>query len=298
MYSKEEYEKFKRAGKIAAQARDYGASLIKVGASLLDVTIAVENKILELGGEFAFPPQISLNDIAAHYCADPDDKIVFKEGDMAKLDVGVHVDGYIGDTAISVYLGNDEQNKELVLASKKALDAAISIIKPGVTLGEIGKAIQDTIKGYGLMPVINLSGHGVGQYIFHGSPSIPNIDNKDKTQLEKGMVIAIEPFATSGHGLIYESGNANIFSQIDEKPVRNIITRQIIQEIHSYRGLPFTTRWLTKKFHPIKVNFALRELLNLEVLRAYPPLPEKTHAKVSQAEHTIIVDEKPIVTTA
>ncbi len=294
MYTDEELEKFKEAGRIAGLARDHGAAMIKVGASLLEVTEAVESKIKELGGKFAFPPQISLNDIAAHYCAEPDDKIIFKEGDVAKLDVGVHIDGFIGDTAVTIDLGD---NKDLVQASKDALDAAINLCKPGVKLGEIGRAIQDAIQAKGMSPVKNLSGHGVGEYIFHGRPSIPNFDTGDTTKLEKGMVIAIEPFATPGQGMIYESGNANIFSQVARKPVRNIITRQILREIQTYEGLPFTTRWLTNKFNPVKVTFALRELIQKDIITSYPPLPEKTHALVSQAEHTIIVDDEPIVTT-
>ncbi|MFH0711296.1 MAG: type II methionyl aminopeptidase [Candidatus Aenigmatarchaeota archaeon] len=294
MYTKQEFDNFRKAGRISAEAMQYGASLIKVGASLLEVTEAVEKKIIELGGEFAFPPQISLNDVAAHYCAEPDDKVIFQKGDLAKLDCGAHVDGCVGDNAITVDLGD---NAKLVEASRKALDAAISIIKPGTTLGAIGKAIQDTIQGYGFVPVKNLSGHGVGKFVFHGSPSIPNYNTNDQTALEKGDVIAIEPFATSGHGLIYESGNGNIFSQVDHRPVRNIITRQVYSEIQKYKGMPFTTRWLAKKFPLFKVNFALRELMNYEIIKAYPPLPEKTHALISQAEHTIIVDDPVIVTT-
>ena len=234
MYSKEELDKFIKAGKIAAQARDYGASLIKIGSSLLEVTEKVESKITELGGGFAFPPQISVNDIAAHYCAEPDDKTVFNKGDVVKIDVGVHVDGYIGDTAVTVDLGN---NKDLVAASSEALENAISMIRPGVPLGEIGRKIQASIQKYGFSPVKNLSGHGLGQFIFHGKPSIPNFDTKDPSRLERGMVVAIEPFATPGHGLIYESSNANIFSMQNQKPVRNIITRQVLKEILKYHGL-------------------------------------------------------------
>jgi len=294
MLTEEAISNLKKAGNIAAQARDYGASMIKPGASVLEVTEAVEKKIVELGGGFAFPTQISLNDVAAHYCADPDDKLIFKEGDIAKIDVGVHIDGYIGDTAVTVDLGT---NPDLVNASHEALAAAIMIAKPGVTLGQLGRAIDAAIRKRGMTPVINLSGHGLDQYVFHGSPSIPNVDTGDRTKLEKGMVIAIEPFATPGKGLIYESGNANIFSQVSEKPVRNMITRDVMKEISKYRMLPFTTRWLVRKFPLYKVNFALKELMNMDIIRSYPPLPERTHAFVSQAEHTLIVDDEPIVTT-
>jgi methionyl aminopeptidase len=290
----DEIEKYIKAGRISALALKHGASLIKVGASLLEVTEAVEKKILDEGGEFTFPPQISLNEIAAHYCAEPDDEIIFKKGDLAKLDCGAMIEGYPGDNAITVDLG---KNENLVKASREALDNAIKIIRPGTTLGEIGKAIQDTIIKYGFSPVKNLSGHGLSRYEYHDKPSIPNFDTGDKTELKKGQVIAIEPFASSGAGIIYETNRANIFSQISSKPVRNPITRNILKEIESYNQMPFTTRWLTKKFHPGKVNFALRELLQNEIIRSYPPLPDKDNGFISQAEHTVIVDDDPIITT-
>jgi methionyl aminopeptidase len=287
-------EKYLKAGRIAAEARDYGASLIKEGTSLLQVTEAVEKKVIELGGEFAFPPQISLNEIAAHYCAEQSDAILFKKGDLVKIDVGVMIDGYIGDTAVTVNLG---EHSKLLEASREALNNAIKKVRPGVTVSEIGRTIHDTIVSYGFSPVKNLSGHGLNQYVFHDRPSIPNFDTGDKTKLEKGMVIAIEPFASMGAGVIYESGQGNIFSQVGKKPVRNTMTRDVLKEIENYRAMPFTTRWLARKFPLPKVNFALRELLQLGVIRSYPPLPDMGKGFISQAEHTMIVDDEVIVTT-
>ena len=291
---KEILDKYIKAGKIASEAREYGKSLIKVGASLLEVSDKIEKKILELGGKLAFPAQISLNDVAAHNCADPDDKTTFKKGDLCKLDIGVHIDGYVADTACSVDLGD---NNDLVKASEDALNEALKIIKPGVTLAEIGETIKNAISKYNLSPIKNLSGHGLDRFVIHGPPTIPNFNTHDDTKLEEDQVIAIEPFATDGMGMIYEGDRANIFSLIEKKPVRSNITREILKEIEQFEGLPFTTRWLTKKFPLFKVNFALRELLQIESIRKYPPLPEKNHGLVSQAEHTIIVKDKPIITT-
>jgi len=287
-------EKYIESGKIASAALHYGAKLIKVGGSLLDVTEKTEEKVLDLGGAFAFPPQISLNEIAAHYCADPKDEVIFKKGDMAKIDVGVMIDGYIGDNATTVDLG---ENSSLVDASRDALNNAIKILEPGVTLGEIGRVIQDTIIKKGFSPVRNLSGHGLDQFVFHDRPSIPNFDTGDKTQLEEGKVIAIEPFASKGSGIIYETGHANIFSVINKRPVRNIITRNVLREIDNFQEMPFTTRWLTRKFPEPKVNFAIRELLQQGIITSYPPLLDTQKGIVSQAEHTIIIEKDPIVTT-
>lgn len=283
---KEILEKLEKAGKIAAEALKYAKSLVKPGASLLEVTEKTEEKIKELGGSLAFPVQISLNDVAAHFCPEQDDKTVFKD-QLVSIDIGVHIDGYIGDNALTVDLSG--KNEDLVKASREALDNAIKIIKPGITLGEIGRVIQETITRYGFAPVRNLSGHGLEEFDIHTKPTIPNYDNGDSTELEKDMLIAIEPFASKGAGIIYESSNATVFQLFGKKPVRSMITRQVLREIESYEGLPFCRRWLVKKFGLPKTSFALRELKNLEILREYPPLIDEAHGLVSQAEHTVLV---------
>ena len=286
-------EDFVKAGKIASQAREYGRKLIKPGVSLLEVSDKVESKIESLGGGFGFPTQISRNVIAAHYCAHPNDETLFKEGDLVKLDLGVHINGSIADTACTIDLGD---NNELLEASKNALQNAIKILKPGLPIGQIGRVVQDTITDAGFSPVKNLCGHGVGKFIVHKEPSIPNFDNGDPTELFDGQIIAIEPFASSGVGIIHEVEPASVFMQVASKSVRNPITRSILKQIQSYNNLPFTNRWLTKDFSEVKVNFALRDLLQNNVIRSYGPLKEKK-GLVSQHEHTIIIREKPIVTT-
>lgn len=282
-----------KAGKIAAEALKYGESLIKPGNKILDVCVKIDEKIKELGGETAFPSQISCDDIAAHFCPELDDESVFDK-QLACLDVGVHVNGFIGDNALTVDLSGE--NEDLVKASREALDNALKIIKPGVSLGEIGKAIHDTITKMGFSPVRNLSGHGLGEFDIHTAPTIPNFDTGDNTKLEEGMAIAIEPFATKGEGVIYESGTATVFQLENRKPVRNMVTRQVLKEIEDYGGLPFAKHWLQKKFGT-RVNLALRELSQLEIIKDYPPLVDRGHGLVSQAEHTVIVMDKPIVTT-
>ncbi|MBN2053066.1 type II methionyl aminopeptidase [Candidatus Woesearchaeota archaeon] len=294
---KEEFDSYVKAGRIAAEAREYGKDLIKVGASLLEVTEKIEQKIIALGGEFAFPPQISLNDIAAHSYPAFDDKTVFKEGDVAKLDVGVQINGFVGDTACTVVLSNDEKLKLLAEASREALNSALRIIKPGITLGEIGRVIHDEITKRGFAPVRNLSGHGLGKYIIHDPPSVPNFDTGSDEALEEDHVIAIEPFASTGAGVIYESSNPTLFALEGSRPVRSPLTREVLKDLEKYNGLPFAHRWLVKKHGLGKTAFALRELKNIGVIRDFAPLPDKDHGLVSQAEHTVIVREKPVVTT-
>jgi methionyl aminopeptidase len=285
--NKQEIDKLKQAGKITAQVREYGKGLVKKGASMVDVLDNIEEKISKLGGDTAFPAQISCNHIAAHYCPDEEDKTVFSD-QLVCLDVGVHVDGFIGDTAVTIDLSRN--HTELVRASEEALTAAIQTVKVGATLSSIGKAIQDKIQQYGYSPVRNLSGHGLGNYQVHTKPSIPNFENNDPTQIKKGMVFAIEPFASTGAGIIEETGIATVFELINKKPVRNIITRQVLNYIENYKNLPFTTRWLTRKFG-LKAKFALKEMQQMGMLHPHPPLADKQKGMISQAEHTILVDD-------
>src|SRR3989338_5174275 len=278
-----------KAGKISAQALDYGCSLVKDGVSLLEVTGKVEDKIEKLGGKCAFPAQFSINDIAAHYTAFIDDKIVFKKGDLIKVDVGVHVNGAIGDNARTVDLGN---NKKIVDASLDALNEAIKIVKEGTKLREIGKAIEKSIASKKLNPIKNLSGHLIERYTEHAGFNVPNYDNKDETMLEEGMIIAIEPFATNGVGMILDGKKSSIYAVINESNVRDQITRDVLKFIkEEYRTLPFCKRQLVRQFPEFKVNFAIRNLTKYEVIREYSHLPEKGKGFVSQAEHTVLIEK-------
>jgi len=286
-------EKYKEAGKIAAEALAFGKGLIVKGGSVLDVCDKVEEKIVSLGGEIAFPAQVSMDSIAAHYCPEEDDELKFSD-QLVSLDVGVHVDGFIGDNACSVDLSGG--NSDLVKASEEALKAAIDTVKVGVKLSSIGKAIEDAITSLGFKPVRNLSGHGLDSYNIHCSPTIPNFDTKDDLVLEKG-VIAIEPFATNGNGMIYEKGEPSVFGLVGHKSVRVGFVRNIQKEIEKLNGLPFTTRWLSRKFSSGQVKYAFNQFKQLEILKEYPPLVEKTDGLVSQAEHSLLVDDEVVVLT-
>ncbi len=288
----ETIDSYKKAGKIAAEALAHGKSLIKKGAKATHVCDKVEEKIKSLGGGIAFPAQVSMNTTAAHFCPE-DDSVVFDD-EVICLDVGAHVDGCIGDNACSVDLSGS--NGDLVKASEEALKAAIEKVQVGVKLSLIGKAIEDTIVSMGFQPVRNLSGHGLDSYNIHSSPTVPNFDTKTDEVLEK-QVIAIEPFATTGQGLIHEKGEPSVFGLTGKKSVRVGFVRNIQKEIESFDGLPFTTRWLTKKFSSAQVKFALNQFKQLDILKEWPPLVERSDGLVSQAEHSLLVDDEVIVLT-
>ncbi len=289
---KEILQKYIQAGKVAAEALQYGKSLIKPNTKIIDVLEKVEERIYKLGGLPAFPAQISLNQVAAHSCSDLNDNTLLQD-QIVKLDVGVHLEGYIADTALTVDLSG--KYSDLTKASKEALDKALKTVAPGIEIREIGKAIHEVITSYNFAPVKNLSGHGLGKYEIHTKPSIPNFDNNNHNTLQDGAVIAIEPFASTGIGMIQESSPATVFTLVKESGIRDPITRNILKEIKTYNGLPFAKRWLEKKFTTPKTNFALRQLINNDCLIQHAPLFDS--GMVSQAEHSVIVEKKPIVFT-
>jgi methionyl aminopeptidase len=283
-------EKYREAGFIAAKILREGARKIRIGTSYLDIVESIESRVIEEGAALAFPLNLSLNEDAAHDTASPGDPRIFAKGDVAKLDLGVHVDGYIADTATTIDLG---VNSLLVEASRQALEAAISIIRPGVPSGDLGMVVQSAIESRGYRPIANLTGHGLDQYILHQSPTIPNIGINGGVVLEEGMVFAIEPFATTGCGHVMEKTRKEIYSQISSKPVRIPAGRAILEQIRNRRGLPFSRRWLKER----KMDLSLPSLTRSQVLHVYPVLSDIPGSLVSQEEHTIIVTADGCIVT-
>jgi methionyl aminopeptidase len=285
------FDKYRDAGEIAAKILLRSAREIRIGGSYLDLVESIEMQVQEEGATLAFPLNLSLNEDAAHDTASPEDTRVFAKGDVAKLDLGVQIEGYIADTATTIDLGS---NSLLLEASEQALAAAIKAVRPGVSAGDLGAAIQEEIECRGYRPISNLTGHGLDQYILHRSPTIPNVGVNGGVVLEEGMVFAIEPFATTGSGHVGEKIRKEIYSQISQKPVRIPSARAILDTVKDRRGLPFARRWLNEK----KLDITLSSLVRSHVLHVYPVLSDIPGSLVSQHEHTVIVtSEGCIVTT-
>jgi len=286
-------EKYKKAGAVAKQVLDYGKSLIKENMSVLELAEALENKTIQLGGQIAFPANIGINETAAHFTPLLEDKTIIKPQDYVKIDVGVHIDGFIGDTAATVRSAGKD---ELIICSEKMLDAALPLFVPGTRISEIGEAIENVAEKFGFNSVKNLTGHGLGQYNLHAGVTIPNIKNQNSKILEEGEVYAVEPFCTTGTGLVKDFEPSLIFLYINGSPVRMPEARKIIDLAKTkYNGLPFAKRWLQNQFSHIKLEMALRQLKNS--FHKYAQLKEVSGKPVAQSEHTVIVAEKPIVTT-
>ncbi len=287
----EALKNYKKAQSISISTMIYAKTLVKEGAKILDVAEKIEDKIIQLGGKIGFPVNISINDIAAHYTPDINDDTILSVGDLVKIDVGVHVEGYIWDKASTVCIG--QKKHPLIEASEKALDAATKLIKVGTKVFEISEVVESVVQELGFNPIRNLCGHGLQRYNTHTSPSIPNGRNNIKDEIQPDSVIAMEVFTTDGGGWVKESNRALIFSFLQDKPVRMWDARQILQlSVEEFETLPFAKRWLSnKKFKmsELKIDMALRQLLDVGALRQYPILREESGGVVAQTEDDVIV---------
>ncbi len=287
----EGYEFYIKAGEIASSIMRDVIKRLKPGAKISDIVEFVEREIINRGGSLAFPCNVSINEVAAHDTARIDDDRTFKDGDLVKIDIGVHINGYIADMAKTIVIGRKNREKELLIkACEEALDEAINRIKPGVKSNEIGKVIEDVIRNYGFKPVINLTGHFLSRYNLHTNKVLFNVYTKHYFEIREGDVIAIEPFATNGYGKVIDEAEALIFKFLKRKPTRNLYARKLIEHIEKkYPKLPFSERWLKDLMPRINLYSALRELVNIGAIYAYNILREKDKGLVAQAEHTVIV---------
>ncbi len=290
MLSKEELEKLYKAGEIVHKTLEKALDIVRPGARVLDICTELENYIISQGARPAFPVNIGINHVAAHYTARIEDDLVIPEKSVVKVDVGAHIDGYIVDAAITLCF--NPVYEPLVQAALEALKVVKEILKAGLSLGRIGSYIEKAIRGRGFKPIENLTGHLIKRYELHAGKSIPNVDNGDERKVLEGEIYAIEPFATDGKGSVIDTPQVTIYRLIATpkkalKKHRELILK--IQEVS--QGLPFSPRWLANKVNLSKDELVkvLDELARENVLYAYPVLVEEGKGMVSQFEDTFIV---------
>lgn len=286
MLTEEEIKKYQEAGRIAVKAVNFARNLVKPEMLMLEIAETVEAKILDLGGKPAFPIDVSCNEVAAHYSPSWNDSGT--TAGLAKVDLGVAVEGYLVDTAFSLDLSPEAKYKEMIKAAENALSEAVKSAKLGMPLNKIGRNIHKSITSAGFSPIRNLSGHELARYKVHAGLTVPNYDNNNISKLQEGAY-AIEPFATSGVGMVQEGKMSGVYELREKTPVRDASTRKILDFIESeYKTLPFAARWLIKKF-------GSRSLLSLKFLEQagciyqFPQLIEKSREPVSQAEDSILI---------
>jgi methionyl aminopeptidase len=299
MLSEDILEKYHIAGKIAARVREEIKRIIKVGMPIIEICEKTEGLIRELRGEPAFPCNVSVNEIAAHYTSPPNDKKVIPEDSLVKIDIGVHVDGYIADTAVSVCF--DPEYESMVRSVEEALERAVKIMRPGILVSHLGSEIQKVVQNRGFKPVSNLTGHQIGRYTLHTGKSLPNIAHSSINKIQVGEVYAIEPFVTlkEAKGVVENGSEAHIFRFIKSKPVKEAEIKQLMRFIETnFKTLPFAERWLKNYSSIQQYKNSFEHLLSIRCLMAYPVFVEVSRKPVAQAEHTVYIDkEKAIVLT-
>lgn len=284
------FKKYQLAGKIAKEVREEVKKTVSEGTPILDLCEKAESLIREKGGKPAFPCNISVNEIAAHYTSPPQDRRKIPENSLVKVDLGVHVDGYIADTATTVCF--NPEYKAMVRTAEEALAKATEILRDGLFNSRFGSTIQKVIKNKGFKPISNLTGHSIGRYSVHSGKSLPNVFNLSLSRVKTGEVYGVEPFVTTSDaaGRVENGKDAYIFRFLKHRSLKNSHAKRLLKRIEKDFGtLPFTERWLQDEVPKNKYRDAFRQLLSSKNIMSYPLLIEANGKPVAQAEHTIMI---------
>jgi len=288
----EALDRFRQAGRIARKARNKVLALVREAAPIIEICEAVESLIRDEGAEPAFPCNVGVNEVAAHYTSPPGDRLTVPPRSLVKVDLGVCLDGYIADTAITVSLARELE--PLSEAAEIVLREALKIMRAGTPVSRIGSIIERAARSLGFKPIRNLTGHEIKRYQLHAGATIPNVGALCPGRLKAGHVYAVEPFLTTsrGAGEVVSTKLRTIFQMASAKlKLRKLSQeeRSLMQYIASrFNGLPYTTRWIKdyEKLKPIH-----EKLVKSGRIYSYPVLVERLGEPVSQAEHTVIVFE-------
>jgi methionyl aminopeptidase len=293
---KQAYEKLRLSGKILRETREEMKSFVREGMPIIEICEKAEALIRKKGAKPAFPCNVSVNEIAAHYTSPPDDTARIPEQSVVKVDIGAHVDGYLTDTAVTVCF--NPECKGLVETAERALKAAVENIQPEMSTSKLGSIIETTIKSRGFKPVSNLTGHQVGRYVVHTGTSLPNVSQLSFSKIKLGGVYAIEPFVTlpKAAGRVENGDEVTIFRFLKSRSVQNPHAKQLLKYIEdSFRTLPFAERWLKDVVSQEYHKEAFHELLRSKTLMQYPIFVEASGKMVAQAEHTVLIVENGCV---
>ncbi len=292
LYDEEELGKFRLSGRILRETREEMRLFVHENMPIIEVCEKAESLIREKGGKPAFPCNVSINEVAAHYTSPPNDEAKIPEKAVVKVDIGVHVDGYVTDTAFTACF--NPEYKSMTTTAEHALKAAIDNIHADMATSKIGGIIENTIKNRGFKPIANLTGHSVGRYLIHAGTSIPNVTQISFTKVKAGEMFAIEPFVTlpDAAGRVEDAPEITIFRLLKTKSVKNPFSKQLLEYIEgNFRTLPFAERWLNGVVPKDRHGEAFRELLSSKAIMGYPVFVEASGKVVTQAEHTVLIKE-------
>ena len=291
-------EDYVKDGKIAGEVRENVRQKDWIGSTLAEICDYVESEIIKRGAKCAFPVNTSLNEVAAHYTAEPNDPKTVSDSDLVKIDLGAQINGYIADTAVTV--NYDPQYDSLVQAAENALQAAMSMIKVGVKSKDVGRKIQNTIMDMGLKPIANLSGHSLDQYTIHAGKTVPNMWTIGSFSFSENEAFACEPFVTTKNalGFVRNGKIKNIFALASRKMTKDDEADKLLEYIwNNFNMLPFALRWIVKEWEENEARKLLDFLVKKKVVKAYAILVEANGKTVAQAEHTFIPTQTGVTIT-
>jgi len=291
-------EDYLKAGKIAGEVRENVRKKNWIGSTLAEICEYVESEIIKRGAKCAFPVNTSINEVAAHYTAEPNDPKTVSDTDLVKIDLGAQINGYIADTAVTV--NYDPQYDSLVQTAEDALQNAMSMIKVGIKSKDVGRKIQNTIMDMGFKPIANLSGHSLDQYTIHAGKTVPNMWSIGSFDFSEDEAYACEPFVTAKNGLGFVRNGKikNIFALSSRKRTKNDEADKVQEYIwNNFNMLPFALRWLLKEWDEKEARNLLDILVKKKVVKAYAILVEASGKTVAQAEHTFIPTQTGVTVT-
>ncbi|KAG9390327.1 Peptidase M24, methionine aminopeptidase [Carpediemonas membranifera] len=312
----ETLNKLRQGAEVHREIRQYARRKAQPGVKLWDFCVDVEERardLLRSDGKhsgftgIAFPTGVSLNEVAAHYTPNPGDDTVIQSSDIMKYDIGMHVDGYVIDSACTMHWKPHFDN--LSLASKDATTQATRMAGAEVCLSDIGDLVEEIItsyevtidgKTYPLQPIRNLFGHTVGKYQVHAGRSIPNCKNSGiHDRMKVGEMYALETFASTGKGLVHDVANGPVGDcshymchgyYVDNPPaIRMQSAKKLFGFLRKqYSTLAWCPRWIERDGQT-NWQIGLKNLVDNEVVNAYPPLADVAGSYTSQHEHTFMV---------
>lgn len=288
-------DSLRKAGDIAKKVKEFIRPKVKVGVSVLDLITQAEDQVVKLEGACAFPVNVCINNTAAHYTSPiKEDELMIADGDIVKVDLGVHVEGYIVDTAFSVSLNDSKELENIIQSTEVAVDAAKMMAKPGINTRDIGAKVEDIVKGFGYNPIKELGGHQIERWTVHGKKSLPELGNQRGDEMEAGDVFAVEIFSSTGEGSVHNTKYSYIYElnpYVGRVPLRRKASKQVLGFINkNYKTLPFAERWLAKEFK-MGVIFGLQELAQQGKLQVHYVVAENKGVYVAQTEQTILITE-------
>ncbi|ELR12209.1 methionine aminopeptidase, type II, putative [Acanthamoeba castellanii str. Neff] len=299
------YREARLAAEVHRQVRQYAEGIIKPGARLIDICEQLENMNRKLVKEnglqagIAFPTGCSLNYVAAHYTPNNGDFTVLGYDDVMKIDFGTHINGRIIDCAFTVAF--NPKFDPLLQTVKDATEAGIKAAGADVRLCDVGAAVQEVMeageieldgKVYQIKSVRNLNGHSIAPYVIHAGKSVPIVKGGEATKMEEGEFYAIETFGSTGKGYVNEDLECSHYmknAHAAHVPLRSQKSKALLANItKNYSTLAFCKRWLDRSGEKAYA-LALKNLCDVGLVDAYPPLCDVKGSYVAQYEHTIVL---------